>query len=220
MARFTLPRIKKMTPQDIGELLKDKKEAQNFLRSARKAVEKRIEQFSKPGSHTWSPAVEKISDYSQKQISRMKKTEIGAELARIQDFFNSKTSTVKGAREVAREQDAAIFGVDSTGKPNRRMTYQQRTKFWEAYDKFQETYAITAALLGSSRFQEVLGQMSSVWASKNVDEIGADALQRIEDFIQDNELNTQTIRWGDNNAIYSGPWNGDSGQTSSRGGRR
>ncbi len=55
---------------------------------------------------------------------------------RIQEFFNADTSSVEGARRVARDQDARLFGVNARGNPIRRMTFEERKKFWDVYDEF------------------------------------------------------------------------------------
>ena len=65
-------------------------------------------------------------DYTRKQVLAFK----------IQEFFRSETSSVKGARQVARDQDARLFGVDARGNPLIRMNYKERKKFWEVYDEF------------------------------------------------------------------------------------
>ena len=59
------------------------------------------------------------------------------EIFRLQDFFTSKTSTIPGARSVAVEQDRRIFGTSEfTNKPLKRLTYEERTSFWSAYNEF------------------------------------------------------------------------------------
>lgn len=59
------------------------------------------------------------------------------ELARLQQFLGSQTSTAKGIREVNRQQDIRIFGVNpKTGNPKHKMTIKERKAFWAAYNEF------------------------------------------------------------------------------------
>lgn len=51
-----------------------------------------------------------------------------------QNFFNSRSSTIKGWRDIGREQDARLFGVDENNNPNRSLTDSERTRFWDLYE--------------------------------------------------------------------------------------
>ena len=84
---------------------------------------------------------------------------IRSEVFHIQEFFNSKTADVKGAREVMRNQDASIFGVDSKGRPLKRMSIEERTEFWATYEEFLNTYKNAEAIYGSDRIQQYLGDV-------------------------------------------------------------
>lgn len=78
----------------------------------------------------------------------------------LQDFFNAKSSTVRGWKRITAEQDARLFGVqnqrrkrvlNSDGKtyhyeyvavyenPKRRMTDDERTNFWRLMRQYKES---------------------------------------------------------------------------------
>jgi hypothetical protein len=100
-------------------------------------------------------------DTGKNSISKMRLSKVQNELFRLQDFFGSETSTVPGARRVMMEQDRRIFGTsEKTGKPIKRMTLEQRTDFWAAYNEFinmeKESYIRN---MGSNTIQTFLGQI-------------------------------------------------------------
>lgn len=70
------------------------------------------------------------------------------ELSRMRDFYESKTSTVSGAREVARKQSELIFGKEpvGSGKSGKRGKLTEKhkkniiKKVFKAYRKFEERH--------------------------------------------------------------------------------
>lgn len=129
-----------MEPSEIGKM--KLKELRPLLRDMRKEYQKQAAVFAKHESTVWSPALEKMQDYYEAKpmdtvVSKMKIDNVRNELFRLQDFFQARTSTLKGTRDVMREQDARIFGInEATGRPNKRMTLSQRIDFWAAYNEF------------------------------------------------------------------------------------
>lgn len=116
-------------------------ELRTFVKQARQLYEQREKQFAREWSrYTYSPALENIREYyeenPQKSIGAQKKKDLQIEAYRLKDFMNSKTATVKGAREVMRKQDIMLFGENEQGRPKHRMTYTERTNFWAVYDEF------------------------------------------------------------------------------------
>lgn len=60
----------------------------------------------------------------------------------MQDFFNSKSSTVKGWRAIGLEQDKRIFGEIKDGRkivPKYQMTDAERINFWRVYKELYRT---------------------------------------------------------------------------------
>lgn len=142
-------RFKNLSQNDIANL--SRTQAQDLLRSMRQAFKQR----EKTLGNTWSPARDAMTNYydkhEQKAPSRTRKDSAIAELKRLNQFFNAKTSTVKGAREVMREQDLRIFGEGKDGKPAQRLTRAQRDLMWSGYQEFisgSDTAAIAARSYG------------------------------------------------------------------------
>lgn len=156
--------FKKMEPSELGKLTL--KEARPLLRKMRAEYNKQASVFKKHENNVWSPALQKMEEYYTEPgngvaVSKMRLSKVQSELFRLQDFFNARTSTVKGSRDVMREQDARIFGVDEeSGKPTRRLTLAQRTDLWAAYNEFtsmeKEQYVRN---MGSNTIQTVLAGM-------------------------------------------------------------
>lgn len=155
-------RFKNMSINDIERL--SRPQAQELLRQMRQAFQQREKTLGRDrvdseGNRmgTWSPAAESMEKYYDnreiKSPSRERKDTAIAELKRLNNFFNAKTSTVRGAREVMREQDLRIFGEKEnafgkrTGQPAQRLTRAQRDFMWSGYQEFlsgSDTAAIAA----------------------------------------------------------------------------
>lgn len=186
--RLSLQSFKKMSQEDIKGL--SRKEAQNILREARNLYYKRsatLEKYVGKGNF-YSPAYENpgfqnrkgdksgmgIKTWyeereSQGKISAPSKTKIAdakAELSRLNAFFNSKSSTVKGAQEIARKQDIRIFGPSESNPniPAKRMTREERIKFWSVYNEYatSDTYEARFYL----RYRDIQEELGNVILSK------------------------------------------------------
>lgn len=163
MARkITYAKIKSMGASEISKL--SQKEAAEMLRQFREKFRYRQKAFDRAGKNVYSPALEKMESYYDRNgvqsPDSMNVNRIRSELFHIQEFFNSKTADVKGAREVMREQDARIFGTNERGTPLKRMTVEERTKFWSVYEEFLKTYKNAEALYGSDKIQQYLGDLT------------------------------------------------------------
>lgn len=163
MARkITYARIKSMEASEISKL--SQKEAAEMLRQFREKFRYRQKAFSRAGKNVYSPALEKMESYYDRNgvqsPDSMNVNRIRSELFHIQEFFNAKTADVKGAREVMREQDSRIFGTNEKGVPLKRMTIEERTKFWAVYEEFLKTYKNAEQLYGSNRIQQYLGSLT------------------------------------------------------------
>ena len=169
--RITYAKLKSMEASEISKL--SQKEAAEMLRQFREKFRYREKAFDRAGKNVYSPALEKMEDYYERNgvqsPESMNVNRIRSELFHIQEFFNSKTADVKGAREVMRNQDASIFGVDSKGRPLKRMSIEERTEFWATYEEFLKTYKNAEAMYGSDRIKQFLGDvMKGNKARKNM----------------------------------------------------
>lgn len=165
MARkITYSRLKSMSETEISKLSTKDGSAQEMLRQFREKFRYREKAFNRAGKNVYSPALEKMEDYydrnGERSPEKMTVHQIRSELFHIQEFFKSKTGDVKGAREVMREQDIRIFGENTRGNPVRRMTIEERTKFWSVYEEFLSTYKNAEAVYGSEKIQQYLGSLT------------------------------------------------------------
>lgn len=162
MGRLTKKAFTQMSASEVGKM--STKELRSVLKSARQLFDKQSKTFDKYEDTVFSPALEKMRDFyderGKKSISRMKISQMRAEVFRLQEFFDSKSSTVPGARKIALEQDKRIFGVNSRGFTKHRLTKEQRVNFWSAYEEFKnlhnESYIRN---MGSDTIQQYLGEM-------------------------------------------------------------
>lgn len=160
--KITYAQLKSMSATEISKL--SQSEAADLLKQFREKLTYRERAFKRAGPNVYSPALEKIQDYYERNGVQSPKSmnvnKLRSELFHIQEFFNSKTADVKGAREVMREQDARIFGTSAKGVPLKRMTREERDRYWATYDEFLRTYKNAEALYGSDKIQQYLGEMT------------------------------------------------------------
>jgi hypothetical protein len=153
-----------MSETEISKLSTKDGSAQEMLRQFREKFRYREKAFNRAGKNVYSPALEKMEDYydrnGERSPEKMTVHQIRSELFHIQEFFKSKTGDVKGAREVMREQDIRIFGENARGNPAKRMTIEERTKFWSVYEEFLSTYKNAEAVYGSEKIQQYLGSLT------------------------------------------------------------
>lgn len=143
MQNTAVKKITEMTKSDIKRM--SAKEAKAILSAVRQEVNQRMEKLGRASSKNFYSAEYEhqkdwVSDHwesAKTSPSRLRREQAVAELERAHDFLNAKSSTVSGSRDIMRQQDERIFGVNElTGKPNARMTREQRENFWALYDEF------------------------------------------------------------------------------------
>lgn len=171
-----------MPASDIGKL--DIQGAELLLSQFRYKFEMRQRAFSRAGKNIYSPALEKMNSYYKGKVQpteNMSLNKMREELFRIQEFFNSKTGTVKGAREVMREQDIRIFGKTEKGNPRHRMTIKERVEFWATYKEFMKSNPTYNDAFMSGKIQQYLGEIAvDDRKSKGEDEdASVDLIQRL-----------------------------------------
>lgn len=92
----------------------------------------------------------------------------------MQDFFNSKSSSVSGWREIGYEQDKRIFGTGKVGRKtvlNYQMTDAERINFWRVYKELYKTDWIPITSYSSDSQREV-GQL---WMSGDFSKLDFEA---------------------------------------------
>lgn len=170
MPKLTKKSLLRILPSEIGRM--DRNKLQPLVRQARALLKNQEKAFKKYENSVYSPALEKIQDYydriGERSVKTMRKQSLQTELIRLQEFFNSETSTIPGARRVATEQDRRIFGVktangisytEKSGRPTNRMGVEQRRSFWSAYMEYTSLKGEAYTRNLSDVIQQFLGEM-------------------------------------------------------------
>lgn len=208
MARkITKRNFLKMSPAEISRMVG--KEARELLRGVRQlftAQQKTLEKYSQK---VYSPAYQKMMDYysqhgTEKLLSKkggieqwgtapraasdLSVNQVKQELFRLQEFFESKTSTVPGARKVTKEMGARIFGTDEKGNPKHKLDVEQWAALWSLYEEYKRSRPQDAQE-NSDIVQQAVGQViidaieknSNIWLSSGKIQEVADLIQNYRD---------------------------------------
>lgn len=209
MARKTITyeEIRKLSSTELGKM--SKSQLVDLVRRVRVKNQTRLEQLEKASS-VYSPAGEKMRAFyesnGEKSPSKMTRNQMLGELFASQSFHSAQTSTVAGARKVAREQDIRIFGAKPSGAPRAKMTREQRTKFWSLYGEFQRLYKNAEYLYGSNRIQQALGQMIKGDKAKSISNLSVEELDSLFNYLQSEMQEEQGGYEFDDANVYSGRW--------------
>lgn len=170
MSKLSKKELLKILPSKIGKMTRG--QLQPLVKQARALLKNQEKTFKKYEESVYSPALEKIQDYyrqvGERSTKNMTRGDLQKELIRLQEFFDSATATVPGARKVAVEQDRRIFGVktaegisytEKTGRPTNRMGVEQRRSFWAAYMEYTSLKGEAYTRNLSDVIQQFLGEM-------------------------------------------------------------
>lgn len=164
-----------MSDEELSRL--DETEIKDYLKKARYAYQRRTQQFKRQHVSSYAEIAFEMARggmyrdengellkkrMKNKPVDKMTRNQAYHELAQIQHFFQSESSTVEGARNINAQQDMRIFGTTMyRGKkiPIQQMTDYARERYWAAYEEFQ-TNEISRKFLGalqSETIQQALG---------------------------------------------------------------
>lgn len=197
------PKIQTLSKEQINTMTKDSLE--NLVNKTRVQVEKKLGIIERSG--LFSYAAEKFGEVSKKDTSKMSRNALLAEVITLKDFMDAKTSTIKGIKEINREQDARIFGFNTAGRIKRKMTETEREKFWALIEEWRKQNNVdtttkekrkrSESFWGSSRIQETVGEMITTG--------GIDFTQdKIEEITKRLEMNRMADNESDKPNIFSG----------------
>lgn len=133
-------KIAQIPIEEIGKLKGEEgaKKQQQYLRTLVMGYKRRVASFRRKG--LFSYAQEAYEGYNfvldPQNIKNLTYNQRIMEIAKLQHFFNAKTSSERGIKEVEKEQDARIFGVDKRGRPLQRMDNITRRLYWKLYDEY------------------------------------------------------------------------------------
>lgn len=134
---------------------------QGYYSFAAMKLENDFKQLAKRKNKGELPAGYKFRQ-SRENLKEMDRNKLLIEFFRYSEFFNSKTSTATGIKEIELEQDKRLFGVDVNGKPNKRMTSDERRLYWDVYNEFIRQNPGFKQLYSSEQVQEVFGDFVSI----------------------------------------------------------
>lgn len=199
--RVTYDYIRNIDPAEVSKM--SKREVVSLLKQVRGKYETRAKVLDKYGDKVYSPAKEKMDAYYETSgkiaPSKISRNRAYNEIFQIQQFFKAKTSDVKGAREVMRDQDIRIFGSTKTGRPKKRMTTAQRTRFWSLYEDFISTNKTAEYVFGYSNIWQELGNIVIEDSSGNKLELF--------DTLEERLLKNQETGTGfGTGTVFSGEW--------------
>lgn len=161
MAKRKLTKAEKLARVPIEEVSKyGTAELLSALRTLSSGYKRRVGSFIRRG--IFSYAQEKFESSMQgkgKPFSEMSRNQLLIEYFRYANFFNDKTSTVEGIKQVNREQDIRIFGEGRGGRPLYSMHEDERKQFWRLYDEFKNQNKDATTKYGSESIQQSLADM-------------------------------------------------------------
>ncbi len=152
-----------LDPVELSRL--SRKEMENLLTDAREIYQKKSWIFQR-NPDVYSYSYERLRDKYEtkrygKPLKNTTRNQAFNEILSVSDFLKSKSSTIKGAKDIAREQDIRIFGR-AKGKANRakhRLTREERELLWSAYDEYLHQNSNAESKYGSNRITQELGDM-------------------------------------------------------------
>lgn len=217
MARknITYDEIRGLSPTELGKM--SKSQLADLLRKIRVKTQTRMEQLEKVSKTVFSPAAYNlnlnfISQNGKYPVtSKMSRNQVLSEIFIHQNFHKAQSSTVQGARKIQREQDIRLFGETPSGRPKKRMSVEQRFRFWAVYEEFNRTYKNKEYLYGSNRIQQALASMVAGNKLKSTNTINTedlDELLRTLEESQQEEREEQGDYEFDDANVYSGRWTG------------
>ncbi len=171
-----LTKAEQIAQKPIEEIVKlggeaGKKQLENYARTLRSGYKRRVGAFKRQGLISYAQiSVEATMPKVQVPLKKMTRNQLILEIARYQKFFNDETSSVAGINRINRQQDIRIFGADNRGRPIKTMTQDERLKFWQIYEEYNNQQPGANSRYGSESIQQVI----------------ADALFSQQDYLADN----------------------------------
>lgn len=176
MARLTKKSFLKLTPSEIGKMKSP--ELRELLRGARNLFSQQSKTFEKYSDKIYSHSYEKMREYYRdhgrekveikggvesystvpERMNKMNINQMRNEVFRLQEFFDSKTSTVPGTRQVTSDMAKRIFGETKSGRPKKNLSVDEWRDFWSIYDEYKRQRPADTSTQ-SKIVQQMLAQM-------------------------------------------------------------
>lgn len=204
MARITKSKLLKLTPSEIGKMKSP--ELRELLRGARNLFSQQSKTFEKYSQKIYSHSYEKMREYYRdhgrekvevkggvesystvpERMNKMNINQMRSEVFRLQEFFDSKTSTVPGTRQVTSDMAKRIFGETKSGRARQTLSVDQWRDFWDIYDEYKNQRP-SDVLSQSNIVQQMLGQImiDSLKTRGISPAFGQSTLDELRDLVQE-----------------------------------
>lgn len=176
MAKLSKRKLLNLDPSDIGRMKAP--ELRKILQGARQLFNSQSKTFEKYNEKVYSHSYEKMREYYRdngrekyefkggiefysmvpENMSHMTMNQMRGEIFRLQEFFDSKTSTVPGAKKVTSDMAKRIFGETKRGRPQSNLSVDEWREFWSIYDEYKKQRP-SDVQEQSNIVQQALGQM-------------------------------------------------------------
>lgn len=174
--KVTKRSLLKITPSEIGKMKAP--ELRELLRGARSLFSQQAEVFEKYSDRIYSHSYELMRKYYRdrgrekmeikdgmelystvpERMNKMSLNQMRSEVFRLQEFFDAKTSTVPGTRQVTSDMAKRIFGETKSGRPKKNLSVDEWREYWDIYDEYKNQRPADV-LSQSNIVQQMLGQM-------------------------------------------------------------
>lgn len=163
MAKKKITQAEKISQIPIEDVMRlsgkeGRKQLEKYVSTLRAGYKRRVTSFQRKGliSHAQIAFEGSIPETKPVQLTKMTRNQLILEFARYSKFFNDKTSSEAGIKEVNKEQDVRIFGADARGRPKRTMTDAERQKFWSLYEEYNNQQPTATSRYGSESIQQMV----------------------------------------------------------------
>lgn len=180
-AEIPIEEIVKMTtsPEDIKELIK-------MVNTMRSGARVRIQSIERAGMYSYAadkfaPSEKTVREMLKGKTPTEQRNILVHEFARYQAFFESKSSSKTGIRDIEREQDIRIFGADENGNPRATLSRDDRMRFWALYAEYANSHAVEVTRYGSDRIQQMIAE----FAIQKPEHEGDFPFQKMLDFLEE-----------------------------------
>lgn len=155
-------KISKIPIEDIVKMGGNERPTlEKYVKILRTSYNTRMKSIKKSGefSHADQALKKSLKNSIKKPVDKMTRNQLLLEFAAYSSFFNSQTSSIKGIRKVNIDQDKRLFGTDKRGRPLRRMSNDERERFWDLYDEFAIQKKASFTNFGYNQVQEYITKM-------------------------------------------------------------
>ena len=223
MAKVTKSKLLNLTPSQIGRLKAP--ELRELLRGARQLFQSQSKTFEKYNQKVYSHSYEKMREYyrdhgrevyevkggiesyttAPERMNKMSMNQMRSEVFRLQEFFNAKTSTVPGTRQVTSDMAKRIFGKNSKGRAKQNLSVDEWRQFWAIYEEYKSQRPQDTSEQ-STLVQQALGQIviDSLKLRGVPPDFGQAILDELGDAVANRRQWEMDVDYGGSDPVFTG----------------